>query len=416
VIDANIPCTGGNGYTVAAVGLLENISAQLIEDDLSDVGGSDARVTVYHFSPDAPAVDVKLADGTILLDGIGFGDASTVEVDAGTYDLLVTPAGEADPVVINLSGTALEGGNTYDVFAYGTLANIAPGLSVNGSAVSAPSAGAPAPAPEPTATPAPAQPTGTAQVSVVHASPDAPAVDIYLNDAEVLSDVTFFTASDYLEVPAGDQRIRVVPAGASPDEAVIDGVFTFSANGAYTVAAIGTLANIRAVSFDDDLSSTPAGEARVSVFHFSPDAPAVDVKLADGTVLFSNLAFGSGVEGTVPAGTYDIIVTPAGASEPVVIDLPGTTVEAGNLYNVYATGPLDEIQPQLKVVTIGTTAPAPAPAPTAAPAPTPQPDAPAVLPETSEGNTQPIGMLVLAAVALLSAGVLVLALRRRAAR
>jgi hypothetical protein len=195
---------------------------------------------------------------------------------------------------------------------------------------------------------------------------------------------------------------------------VIDGVFTFNANEAYTVAAIGTLENIQAVSFEDDLSPTPAGEARVSVFHFSPDAPAVDVKLADGTVLFSNLAFGSGVEGTVPAGTYDIIVTPAGASEPVVIDLPGTTVEAGNLYNVYATNLLESIEPQLKVVNVGATAPAPAP--TAAPAPTPHPDTPAVLPETSEGNTQPIGTLALLAVVLLSAGVLVLALRRRIAR
>jgi hypothetical protein len=413
VIDANVPFTGGNAYTIAAVGLLENLSPQVIEDDLSDVGGSEARVSVYHFSPDAPAVDVKLADGTILLDGIGFGDASTDEVDAGTYDLLVTPAGAAEPVVIDLSGTTLEGGSTYDVFAYGTLANIAPALSVNGAPVNA---GGSAPAPEPTATPAPTQPAGTAQVSVVHASPDAPAVDIYLNDAEALSDVGFFTASDYLDVPAGDQRIRVVPAGASPDEAVIDGVFTFNPNSAYTVAAIGNLDNIQAVSFEDDLSSTPAGEARVSVFHFSPDAPAVDVKLADGTVLFSNLAFGSGVEGTVPAGTYDIIVTPAGATEPVVIDLAGTTVEAGNLYNVYATGPLDAIEPQLKVVNVGSSAPAPAPAPTAAPAPTPHPDTPAVLPETSEGSTQPIGTLVLTAVLLLSAGVLVLALRRRTAR
>jgi hypothetical protein len=414
VIDASVPFTGGNAYTVAAVGLLENISAEVIEDDLSELEGSEARVTVYHFSPDAPAVDVKLADGTILLDSIDFGSSSSIDVGAGTYDLLVTPAGEAEPVVINLAGTTVEAGNNYDVFAYGTLANIGPALSVNGAPVSEPGTGAPAPAPEPTATPAPEQPAGTAQVSVVHASPDAPAVDIYLNDTAVLTSVPFFTASDYLEVPAGDQRIRIAPAGAPVDDAVIDGVFTFNANEAYTVAAIGTLENIQAVSFEDDLSPTPAGEARVSVFHFSPDAPAVDVKLADGTVLFSNLAFGSGVEGTVPAGTYDIIVTPAGASEPVVIDLPGTTVEAGNLYNVYATNLLESIEPQLKVVNVGATAPAPAP--TAAPAPTPHPDTPAVLPETSEGNTQPIGTLALLAVVLLSAGVLVLALRRRIAR
>ena len=44
---------------------------------------------------------------------------------------------------------------------------------------------------------------GEARVRVVHASPDAPAVDVLVDGAEVLSDVPFRAASDYLDVAAG---------------------------------------------------------------------------------------------------------------------------------------------------------------------------------------------------------------------
>src|SRR5690242_6965489 len=45
--------------------------------------------------------------------------------------------------------------------------------------------------------------SATAKVRVVHASPDAPAVDVWVDGSKVLSGVTFFTASDYLDLPAG---------------------------------------------------------------------------------------------------------------------------------------------------------------------------------------------------------------------
>ena len=56
----------------------------------------------------------------------------------------------------------------------------------------------------------------TAKVRVLHASPDAPAVDIYANGAEILSDVPFGGISAYLEVPAGEYQIQVFVAGPDP--------------------------------------------------------------------------------------------------------------------------------------------------------------------------------------------------------
>jgi hypothetical protein len=399
-------------YTVAAVGALENINAAVLEDDLSQTPGGTARVSVYHFSPDAPAVDVKLTDGTVLAGSLEFPNSTSFEVPAGTYDIIVTPAGEADPVVIDLAGTTLEEGVFYKVAATDFLDSITPQVST----VSVGTSGA-APeqeeTPEPEPTPAPEQPapTGTAQVSVVHASPDAPAVDVYVDGSAVLTNVPFFTASDYLDVPAGERQIAITPAGQPEDQAVLSGSFTLNADAAYTVAAIGLLANIDAVSLVDNLSPTASGEGRLSVFHFSPDAPAVDVKLADGTVLGSNISFGSGFEIDVPAGTYDVQVTPAG-EDSVVLDLPGVTINAGEFLSVYAVGELANINAQTKVTQIGTEAPAPGqPAPTPAPE---QPDVPIQLPETAGTTGVPVAALALGALALIGmGGALAFGLRRR---
>jgi LPXTG-motif cell wall-anchored protein len=187
----------------------------------------------------------------------------------------------------------------------------------------------------------PAAAAEMAQVRVVHASPDAPAVDVYVDGTKALSNVAFFTASDYLSVPAGEHRFQVTPAGAASDKAVIDAKATLAAGQAYTVAAVGTLANIKPAILQDNLAAPAAGKAHIRVVHASPDAPAVDVKVKGGPTLISALAFpNASAYLPVDAGTYDLVVSPAGSSA-VALDLSGTTLEAGKIYDVFAVGLLN---------------------------------------------------------------------------
>lgn len=244
---------------------------------------------------------------------------------------------------------------------------------------------------------------GTAKVRVIHASPDAPAVDVYVDGSAVLTNVPFFTASDYLDLPAGTYRIQVTPTGSPASQAVIDANATVEAGMAYTIAATGPVASIQPTIIVDDLSAPASGQVKVRVYHFSPDAPAVDVKLADGTTLISNLAFpaaSSYLE--VPAGTYDLQVTPAGG-DAVVIDLPGTALPAGQIISVFATNVVVSITPEVAVT---------APVVAAAPAPAPAPDVPTTLPTTSTGAELPFVGLGLVALALLGTALVL----RRAAR
>jgi hypothetical protein len=256
-----------------------------------------------------------------------------------------------------------------------------------------------------------------AMVRVVHASPDAPAVDVYVNGdiVDPLTNVPFFTASSYLELPAGEHQIQVAPTDTSADDAVIDATVTLEADAAYTVAATGMLEDIQATLIEDDLSATPEGEARVGVYHFSPDAPAVDVKLADGTALVEGLAFPDGGAISVPAGTYDIEVTPAGADD-VVLDLSGTTFEEGVFYSVFANDELENISAEVTTTSVSAEAAASTTSdtqPAASDSSAQQGSAPHSLPNTAEGETMPLNLLILAAVALLGSGALTLALRRK---
>jgi hypothetical protein len=184
----------------------------------------------------------------------------------------------------------------------------------------------------------PALANDDARIRVLHASPDAPAVDIYINDSMVdgLQNVPFGVISDYMAVPADTYNVKVYATGTTTDP-VIDADVTVDAGMSYTIAAIDEVANIGAEVLVDD-PAMDYDNAQVRVVHFSPDAPAVDVAPDGEDAVFSNLAFPDNTGyAALPAGTYDLEVRVAGEST-VALDLDPLTLEAGTAYSVFAIG------------------------------------------------------------------------------
>lgn len=178
---------------------------------------------------------------------------------------------------------------------------------------------------------------GDACINVVHASPDAPAVDVYLDGAVALEGLAFGSISGWVAVPAGDHQVQVTPTGEAVDAAVIDATVTLEAGAGYHVAATGLVAEIAPAIYQADLSATD-GMARVRVLHTAPDAPAVDVAVTGGDVLIENIEFPNASEFLlVPAGAYDLEVRPTGTTD-VALALPGVELEAGMVYDVFAIG------------------------------------------------------------------------------
>ncbi len=207
---------------------------------------------------------------------------------------------------------------------------------------------------------------GDACINVIHASPDAPAVDVYLDGSKALTDLAFGKASGWVAVPAGEHRVQVTATGAMPDTAVIDAQVMLEAGAAYEIAATGLLANITPKIYQANVSTLEDGKARVRVIHASPDAPAVDIAIKGGDVLISNLTFPNASDHLeVPAGSYDLEVRPAGTTT-VALDLPGVELESTMVYSVYAIGQVGDGTLAVLVVSSSTTG---------APAATPEADA-----------------------------------------
>jgi hypothetical protein len=187
----------------------------------------------------------------------------------------------------------------------------------------------------------PATAADEARVRVLHASPDAPAVDVWLDGAKVdaLTNVPFATISNYLTIPAGSHQVAVYATGTTSSP-VIDATLTLAAGASYTIAATDAVASIDAQVLMDAPNPT-AGSAQVRVVHFSADAPAVDVAPdgaapADAVVKGLEYPNATGYL-ALPANPYDLEVRLAG-TQTVALQLDPVTVEAGKAYTVFAVG------------------------------------------------------------------------------
>lgn len=175
-----------------------------------------------------------------------------------------------------------------------------------------------------------------AMVRVLHASPDAPAVDVYVNGEVAVENASFKDITGYLELEEGTYQIAIHATGA--EEAVYEQEVSVEANTRYTVAAVGLLEDgFRLEAFVDDLT-VDEGKANIRVGHLSPGSPAVDVGLIGGDALVEGAEFFAVTDYlTLDPGTYDLEIRAAGTTDQV-LDLSGTTLEANKIYNAYAVG------------------------------------------------------------------------------
>jgi len=182
-----------------------------------------------------------------------------------------------------------------------------------------------------------------AALRVAHMSPNAPNVDVYVEDRKVVDDLAFRSVTDYLDLEPGTYQVTVTAAGA-PEAVVFDESVTLESED-YTAVARGEL-NCDKTEFTvqvlEDQNGTVDDEtARVRVFHAAPDAPAVDVTVNDGarTVFDGVERFTSGGYVEVPAGDYEVEVRPDTEDDDgsVVFETP-LTLEGGTVYTVFAAG------------------------------------------------------------------------------
>ncbi len=202
-----------------------------------------------------------------------------------------------------------------------------------------------------------AQDEGT-NIRVAHFSPDTPAVDVFVNGEAAVEGLEFGTVTDFINLDAGTYTVAVSPAGAGLEAAAIGPAdFDLAEGTFYTAAAIGSLeaGTLTAQVIVEDYSDLGAEDARVTAFHAIEGAPIVDVR-AGATVLVDALGYPGTIgdnDGAftfdVPAGTYDLSITPDGDPTTAILSAPGTALDAGTFYLIAAIGTPDA--PEVAVAT-----------------------------------------------------------------
>lgn len=203
----------------------------------------------------------------------------------------------------------------------------------------------------------PLPPTDTAKLRVVHASPDAPAVDVYVEGSAtpVISNLAYGSATAYLTVDAGSPNFQIRAAGAAPTSAPVysTGPLTLAKDAQVTAIATGLLAStaaadsFRVLPFVEQFVAGGAGKAQLRIVHAAPDAPTVGVDVGNDNPAAPEVASLARFADTGAAG----IPLPSGAALQVGIAAGGNRVtafttpalpEGGNLF-VIAVGRLADL-------------------------------------------------------------------------
>ena len=171
-------------------------------------------------------------------------------------------------------------------------------------------------------------PMSNIKAAVIHASPDAPLVNVKVNGDTELADVDYAQAGALSIPSAGSYEIAVDAILPDTTTTTVIGPVTLDLmeDMRYTILAVNKVAtgDLEPLVISAPIQTLDANQARVQIVHANVDAPSVDVYVAAvgagispdakiGTVSFKD-TLGPLI---VPSGNYEIYITPEGSSTVV---------------------------------------------------------------------------------------------------
>lgn len=178
-------------------------------------------------------------------------------------------------------------------------------------------------------------------VRVLHASPDAPPVDIYVDGKLIFKDLAFKNFTEYVPLAKGTYKFDVYPVGKT-EKPVLSQSIDIPENEVITVAAAGDLIDLQLVAyFELNPKDIMEGKTRVRFIHLSPDAPAVEI-LLDNRTAFNDVGFLDATDYLdIPAGTYTIEIDISDTKDRL-IEME-SEFKSQKVYTIYILGNLTDL-------------------------------------------------------------------------
>jgi hypothetical protein len=181
-------------------------------------------------------------------------------------------------------------------------------------------------------------------VSLYHGSPNAPDLDIEVDNRQINAypfEYTDYTG--YLRFYTGQRNLKFGPYSAS--NIVIDSTVTLEANKAYSIFVVDEYNQAGIVLLNDNAPTPASGMAKFRVINLSPDAPEVELaEQGKTTALAEALAFKEASDFMdIDAKEFDLQVRASANPDEILLNLPDINLQPGYYYTIiirgYATPP-----------------------------------------------------------------------------
>ncbi len=186
--------------------------------------------------------------------------------------------------------------------------------------------------------------TDVALFRVLHASPDAPALDVYVNRTRVARNLHYTNFSSNWHYPAVTAVVRVFTAGAPfTSQPLFQKNIPFDIGRSYVLAVTGlvgqpnTPLQLDVAQFQDP-PHPPAGQTTIRLAHVAPAIGNVDLRTTANEPFILDVGFKIAKEVVKPAGTYEFRVHDAG-QPTMLFQIPPTNFPSAQLRTIYVFAP-----------------------------------------------------------------------------
>lgn len=173
-------------------------------------------------------------------------------------------------------------------------------------------------------------------IRAFNASPDAPAVDIYIYGAEAFKNLKFKDFTEYITLPMGEYKMEVYQAGQNETPVLTESI-KVGEREVITIVAAGNYEDLQIVSYiEGNAEDLPVNKSKVRIIHLSPDSPNVDV-FVNGVLAFEDVVFLDATDyAQLSSGTYEITVNLADTNDNVLSLNP--ELKSQKVYTIYIVG------------------------------------------------------------------------------
>ena len=180
----------------------------------------------------------------------------------------------------------------------------------------------------------------SAGLYIINASPDAPAVDVTLNNNTIASGYSYGKDSGYFLTFPGTYEFKLSQTGATTY--LTDQLLNLPAGKYYSLFLVDSFSLLKVLFIEDNLTTDTFSYANVRLLNFCPNSPTLDASFTNetDTLDFTGRYFNDRTAANftaIPSGTYNLSLYEADTTI-LIKDFSGISFENGKHYTVYLKG------------------------------------------------------------------------------